>query len=748
MKTPTKRYNHYIKFALYAIIVVLINLAGRTMFERIDLTENKAFTLSDVSKQVVSTLSEPLTINVFFTKKLPPPHNNTELYLRDLLKEYAIHGNRYFNYTFYDVSGDTEGISEEASANRELARDYGINPIQIQAVEKDEIKFQQAYMGLVMIHGDIIERIEAVTSTEGLEYQLTSAMQKLNNKVSALLNLKDKVSLDLVLSSSLYKVAPYMGLNNLSQYPDDIKEIVEQLNSKMYGKLSFNLIDPVKEPDALKELANQDLMTLQWPATQEVNLEQGQGTIGLVLRYQGDIRNIPLLSVLQLPLIGPQYKLAEPQQVEELINVNIERLMKINEDLGYLTDFGTPELQSFGPADPRAPEPLTNFNTVAGKTYNLKPVSIEDAPIPDGLKCLVITGPTQPLSDYALYQIDQALMRGTNLAIFVDAFKETQMPGQQPFMASQGPMMMPFDSGLEKLLAHYGVNVKKSIVMDEECYRQRRPQRQGGGDQPLYFAPIIQTENINDELDFIKNIRGLITYKISPLELASKQIEDQGITAHELFASSNRSWEVRDRVALNPMFLRPPASDSEMASQPLAYLLEGSFTSYFKGKPMPEKPAEKTDEEAPPEDASQSTPDGTESADSSKMDLSAIASKGVFKEQSPSAKIFVVASSELVKNTLFNEDETTINSVFVMNMLDVLNDKDAVAVMRSKKQMYNPLEETTSGTKGFIKAFNIAGLPILVVIFGVVVWFRRHTRRKNIQSRFQNVEIKSSSTIN
>jgi ABC-type uncharacterized transport system involved in gliding motility auxiliary subunit len=751
MKTPTKRYNHYMKFVLYAAIVVLLNLAGRTMFERIDLTANKAFTLSDVSKQVVRTLSEPLTVKVFFTKKLPPPNNNTELYLQDLLNEYAIHGNRHFNYTFYDVSSDTEGIGEKAKSNREMARNYGINPIQIQMVENDEIKFQQAYMGLVMIHGDIIERIQAITTTEGLEYKLTSAMQKLNNKVSALLNLKDNIHLDLVLSSSLLKVAPYVGLNKLEQYPDDIKEIVDQLNSKMYGKLSYNLIDPDKDPDAAKAYASQDLMALKWPATPQVNLEEGSGTIGLVARYQDDIRSIPLLSVLQLPLIGTQYQLAEPQQVEEMINVNVERMMKINEDLGYISDFGAPALQNFGPSDPRSPEALNSFNAVAGTTYNLKSVPIKDTPIPDGLKCLIIANPTEPLSDYALYQIDQALMRGTNLAIFVDAFKEGPMPGRQPMMAGQSPSLIPFDSGLEKLLEHYGVRIKKSLIMDEECYRQRLPQRQGGGEQALYFAPIIQTENINDKLDFIKDIRGLIAYKISPLELVSKQIEDQGVTAHQLFASSGRSWEMRDRISLNPMFLRPPASDSEMASQPLAYLLEGSFTSYFKGKPMPEKPADETDENAAGDEAEPESDEPKPADDDDKdqkMDLSAISSEGAFREQSPPAKIFVAASSELIKDSLLRSDETTINTVFVMNILDVLNDKEDVAVMRGKKRLYNPLEQTTPTKRGIIKAFNIVGLPVIVIIFGIAVWFYRYTRRKRIQSFFQHVETKSPLTTN
>ena len=92
MKTTTERYSKYIKLLMYIAVIVLINIAGQTLKFRADLTANKIYSLSDISRKVVSTLSEPLTIKVFFTKDLPPPHNATEQYLRDLLKEYALYG--------------------------------------------------------------------------------------------------------------------------------------------------------------------------------------------------------------------------------------------------------------------------------------------------------------------------------------------------------------------------------------------------------------------------------------------------------------------------------------------------------------------------------------------------------------------------------------------------------------------------------------------------------------------------------
>jgi cytochrome c-type biogenesis protein CcmH/NrfF len=35
------------------------------------------------------------------------------------------------------------------------------------------------------------------------------------------------------------------------------------------------------------------------------------------------------------------------------------------------------------------------------------------------------------------------------------------------------------------------------------------------------------------------------------------------------------------------------------------------------------------------------------------------------------------------------------------------------------------------------KVFNIAGLPVIVVIFGLLVWVKRTTRKRRIEAMFQ-----------
>ena len=719
----------YVKFFVYLIVIVLINIAGITLFFRVDLTKGGIYSISDASKRMVSTLSEPLTINVFFTKNLPAPHNNTERYLRDLLEEYSVYANQYFNYRFYDVSPEEGDIRQDAKKNQELARNYGIYPVQIRAIQKDEVSFQKAYMGLVLIHGDLIERIPTITTTEGLEYTLTSTVQKLHNKIGALLSLPEKIKLKLFLSSSLKIVAPYMQLGELPSLPEKVEEIVKSVNAKNYGKLEFEYLDPSTDQNADEALSRYNLLSLKWPELSGGKVPAGKGVIGLVMEYGDKVREIPLLRVTRVPFIGTHYELVNMRKMEEIINENIESLIDINEDIGYLADHGTLKLSDGLSTDPgKKQETLSTFRNIVSQNYAIKQIALKDGAISDSISCLVIARPTEQFTDHELFQIDQFLMRGKNLALFLDMFDE-EVPSEERERLSGGVRYIPIKTGLEKLLENYGIGLRASYVLDENCYRQSLPTRYGGGQRSLYFVPVIRNEFINKDLDFMKNIKGLITMKISPLELSPERLTKNGLQAHKLFASSERSWEMTGRINLNPMFTPPPKEEEKLKSFPLSYILEGEFSSYFAGKSIPQKEsAEKEPNKEEEKHGSNEKPD---------VDLSKIESTGKIITKGKPGKLFLIASSEMLQDNLLDERGKSPNAMFILNVLDYLNNREEIAELRSKEQRFNPLIEVKGGVKTFVKSFNIAGLPILVILFGLFIWFFRHSRKKRIQMMFQ-----------
>lgn len=711
----------YIRFCLYLVAIILINWVGNSLFLRFDLTKNKIYSLSPISKNAVKELSEPLTIKAFFSKNLPPPYNNISQYVHDLLDEYALYSNKNFNYQVVTLSADRADLEKQAKG-------YGLHPLQVQVIQKDQLKYQQAYMGLVILHGDALEKLPAITSTDNLEYQLTSAILKLKNKVSALLALKGKIEIRLYLSSSLLNIAPKLGLNGLASLKEKVRKVVDELNQTNYDKLSFVFLDPSHNFQARKEARKFALQELQWPALPQENIQAGTGLIGMALTYQDKKETISLLKVLRIPIFGTQYKLINLNELKDLIDQNIQRLIGINQTIGYLADHGTPALFPYGQQGNN--KSIQSFKALVERHYTLKPIHLKEG-IPAGLGCLVINGPTEKFSDYELYQIDQALMQGTNLAIFLDGFKEMR-PQQGPYNP-QGPVFLPNKTGLEKLLGSYGLKLKQAIVLDTNCYQQQL--NQGGrlqGERPIYFAPIIKNQNINHTLPFLKNIKGLIGFKLSPVQPLDKIIKDNKLQANRLFRSSEKSWIMEKNINLNPMFIHPPNDNSTFASYDLGYLVQGRFKSHFAGQPIPESAL------------STNSTDGktgqNRTQKKTKQDIlkAQVRAKGSKLDQGRPAKVILVGSSDMLSDALMDRNGNTPNAVLILNLLDELNNQGEMAELRSKTQAFNPLRETNEEIKRNVKLLNIIGLPVLTLLCGLLVFACRRNRQKKIALLFSS----------
>lgn len=731
----------YTKFVLYLIAVVLINAVGMNVFFRADLTDSGLYSLSPISREVVSTLSEPLTIHVFFSDNLPAPHNNTRRYLEDLLKEYAVFGNRFFNYRFHDIqsadTADTEASSPES---------YGIYPVQLQYLKNDEIKLLKAYMGLVLIHGDMIEQIPQITSTRGIEYRITNAVQKMHNKIGALLRLKDPVRVKLVLSSSLQAVAPFMKLNQLMDLPQTLEQITKEISERHYGKLEYAYIDPTSDPQAKASLQKYRLLELSWPDLQDAygkKIPAGEGVAGLIVEHRQSVREFQFIQAMNIPLIGTQYRLTEPEQIKKLIEEGTESLLDINTDIGYLEDRGT--LKLFNPMasmqQMEDPDTIDNFNNLVRDTYSLKPVNLVKDGLGGEFDTLIIAGPKEEFSDYELFAIDQFLMQGKNLAIFLDPFKEVMPQQNMNYMnRNQGPVYLPLNTGLEKLLSHYGVTVRKAYVMDEKCLRQPVDEQYGGGEQVFYFAPEIQQEYIDNSLSFMRNLNRLVLLRVAPLQMDSEKLEKNQIHATTLFSSSPRSWEMSGQINLNPFLIRKPQDPGKYQQFPLALMLEGEFNSYFADKPIPEKDAsvERT------EDGGEAGTTKESIQKSDQIDVSKVRDKGSVLRRGKNAKIFLIGTSDILRDNVIDARGQGQNAIFVLNLLDHLNHRDGIAMMRSKQQTVALLKSsrTTEGAKSFAKAFNIAGLPLLVVLAGVAVWWKRNQRKRRLRERYSFANAK------
>ena len=99
-------------------------------------------------------------------------------------------------------------------------------------------------------------------------------------------------------------------------------------------------------------------------------------------------------------------------------------------------------------------------------------------------------------------------------------------------------------------------------------------------------------------------------------------------------------------------------------------------------------------------------------------------------------KIFLIGSADILKDNVLDEEGRSPNAVLLLNSFDYLNNREEIAVMRSKNQTFNPLRDTKAATRTLVKIINVAGLPILFVLSGFYIWARRKNKRRMIQSLF------------
>ena len=98
--------NNIITIALLAGILLLINILSNQFFLRFDLTENRQYTLSRATKDILRDLEDPITVTAYFSNDLPPEFVRIKKDFQDMLIEYSNLSRGYVNYEFISPESD------------------------------------------------------------------------------------------------------------------------------------------------------------------------------------------------------------------------------------------------------------------------------------------------------------------------------------------------------------------------------------------------------------------------------------------------------------------------------------------------------------------------------------------------------------------------------------------------------------------------------------------------------------------
>lgn len=683
-------------FALIVVVILLINIVGSFLYFRLDLTLNDSFSLSKASKAVVKSLEEPVTVKVFFSKDLPAPYNGVSRYVQDLMSEYKLSGGGNFSYELVDMDDEK---------SKGIASSYGINQVQVNQIASDQASSRAVFMGLVIIHGDMVERLAEVTSTDGLEYKITGAIRKMTGKSDALLALKNPVSVTFYASGELRNFS-IKGFDTVEQ---KVKEVVDKLNVQNYSKLSYKFVDPSLDKSTAAVSDRYGMMKIQWKDDKTPDgkfIPAGEGVLGVVLE-NGDRFQVVNLQIART--IFGQFVIAGLETLDEKLNNGLSLLLSKHSVIGYATGHGEKSLDN-------EREGSANLRKYLSGNYDLKAIDITKEQIPDAVRTLVVNGPTSQMDDESLYAIDQFIMKGGNVLFLVDSFSEMRQQQNNPFGGQ--PMYIPISTGLEKFFGEWGVSVGKDYVMDRKCYMQRGQ----SGAMPLYFIPMIERSSLSRKSPVTSSLKNLIFVKGSSIAINEGQAKNAGLTVQKIVTSSKESWKMEGRISLIPYMIQPPA-EKELSSFPLAVSLEGKFKSVFGGV----RPAPAADEKK------------DKAKDAEKKDVTVGGERGL-AQSAKSGRVVLIGTSEIAGGQAIDPEGKSPDAAFIANAIDWLSGDDETPEMRSKGLDFNPIESTNEYTRLLIKLVNIAILPILVIVAGIIVWRRRIVRRNSIRETFAKVK--------
>ena len=152
--------------AMLVAALIVVNLFGRVIGGRLDLTPGKAYTLSRATRDIVRNVDDLITIKLFVSKDLPPEVAMLRRDIDDLLRDYRSAGDGNVRLVIRDPADDEEASSE--------AQSLGIPAIQFNVMGESQFTVRDGYLGLAVQYADESEVIPFIQRTEDLEYRLTS----------------------------------------------------------------------------------------------------------------------------------------------------------------------------------------------------------------------------------------------------------------------------------------------------------------------------------------------------------------------------------------------------------------------------------------------------------------------------------------------------------------------------------------------------------------------------------------------
>lgn len=181
--------------AVYVLpALLLLNIAAVHLYIRADITDDKRYTLSENTRQLLKNLDRGIGVDIFLAGNLPPGMQKLQYATTRMLEEFRrITGNKLR----YSVTNPAE--IQDKEEQKQLVRylaERGIMPVNLSRTTEDETLSQQFIFPGLLVYDDstevslsLLQNVPGYAaeeninhSVEALEYELTKALRLLTRK--------------------------------------------------------------------------------------------------------------------------------------------------------------------------------------------------------------------------------------------------------------------------------------------------------------------------------------------------------------------------------------------------------------------------------------------------------------------------------------------------------------------------------------------------------------------------------------
>lgn len=191
MSYPFHRTRAWGQFGGIMLGLLCLNIIGANYFKRFDLTEEKRYTLRESTKEMLSSLDQPLHIEVLLGTDLPTGFQRFQKSIMETIEEFGVYSNTQITFAVNDPGA----VSTEAERNQNynLRMSQGLSPTQIFANQDGQQTRKLIFPYAILTYGGrqaavlllkgsrgAPSEVKLNQSIEGIEFELAVGIKRLS----------------------------------------------------------------------------------------------------------------------------------------------------------------------------------------------------------------------------------------------------------------------------------------------------------------------------------------------------------------------------------------------------------------------------------------------------------------------------------------------------------------------------------------------------------------------------------------